>query len=143
MDLDTLSSELSVVEALQWGIPEPTDPDGQPHTFAKNGYPVYSRRHQLILSHLSVYRAAATPLARRDVLLGVCELSGMPPPEVDLSREDYDGERLIRERVEAHVSALEAREAHLQVLDNEAKARRLALFKSNGMTSPSRHSVPP
>jgi hypothetical protein len=131
VDIVALQASVSVVEGLEMGIPEASDPDGRLDMFAANGYPDYSRRHELLLSYLSTYHAAATPMARRDVLLGVCELVHIEPPEADLGREDFNGEGMIRECVELHVRRLEAHEAKLRSLDADAKARRLAQFRSS------------
>ena len=125
-----IADKVSTIEALQIGIPEAHDPDGDPEEFQRTGFPAYTRRHELVLSHLSVYQRAATPLARREVLLGVCALTRDPPPDVDLGREDYDGEALIRERIEAYVKSLEAYEAKMRLMEEEAKVRRKAMFRS-------------
>lgn len=97
---------------------------------AQSGYPEYTRRHELILSHLSVYRAAVSAHARKMVLLGVCELAGVTPPDVNLGSETFDGEAMIRECVDLHVRALEAKEEQLRLMEEETKRRRLAAMKT-------------
>ncbi len=134
IDALAYAKRVPVVQSLQVGVPEAADPDADIPGFIQTGYPEYTRRHELLLSHLSVYRGAVSALTRKMVLLGVCELAKVTPPDVNLGSVDFDGEKMIRECVEIHVRALEAQEEQLRLKEEEATRRRFAALRSRSPT---------
>lgn len=97
---------------------------GDPQDTLRNGYPEYTRRQALMLSHLSVYWNAGTDEARRALLEHVCELANDPPPDKNLGSEDFDGVALITDRVNKYARIAEEFEEAMRKAEEDARQRR-------------------